>query len=202
MKHVVVNEMPFLPRDDGYTILQPFFGIFRESVQAAWQAWLDMAGTRPQIVDPTALATLMSRLIWSEIKRRFEGVEGSKITHKGNLFSLNIRDKVVLFFKKVTRDLLTRNIKTGRSTMLALQLHLPEFPDAPRLVVGYRPNKLLTDLEYIGIIYKVGNVVKWSIPLLGADEELGGTTSFIPALPPAPIQPTKQPKFRKKNEAQ
>jgi hypothetical protein len=107
-----------------------------------------------------------------------------------------------LRFKKLRESLLTSNIPTRRQTLLALQLHLPDFPDAPRLVVGYLLNRLQTDIKDILIVYAVGKDVKWFISILEAEESAGGIAPFVSTPPPAPLQPSKKSTFIKKNEAQ
>jgi hypothetical protein len=82
MKYIIQSEMPFIPRDDAFTLLEPLFGVFRESVLSAWQRW-DAIGRENPDLKPTARATCISNFICAEIKRRFEGMEGATVTEQG-----------------------------------------------------------------------------------------------------------------------
>ena len=113
-------------------------------------------------------AGIVRDLMVDRVRKEFEGVPGTRIIEPENvaLTLLEIDERILLRCKKLTADKLTRNYPTTHARDYDRGRDLPEIPPAAqRMTLGYRVNRLQTDIRDVLITYAIGKEVIYSLVL-------------------------------------
>jgi len=96
----------------------------------------------------------------------FVGDENIRIFSKRGLAVVNIKDVVLLRFKKLDNNKRSRNIPTTQQYLFRAQLDLPGIPsELTHLEAGYVLNELQTGLDGVYITCPNKNRLEWFIDL-------------------------------------
>lgn len=139
--------------------------ILRECLDAAWEAF--EATIRPvlPLCSPVGMANILRELIIQQVRERFVGILGVNIRDHnvvGGRFLAEIDQKMILSFKKLTKDFQTTNNATKTSCAFDKQeLGIEGMPDLPRITVGYQLGHYGTSIAGIYLAFVVGEECIW-----------------------------------------
>ena len=137
-------------------------GWLRSCVERAWVVWKNGGMKLLPTCEQSALPTVFRQLVLQQIKDTLEEQDGVSIhPYSRHRFLLVIDDVLVVQIRKLTANLRTRNIETETSKDFDRQLSLAEYPDYPRLTLGYQFTDYHTDLSEILLVFNVGNHNQW-----------------------------------------
>jgi hypothetical protein len=106
------------------------------------------------------------------MREEFDGIVGARIIEPENvnLTLLEIEECILLRFKKLTADKLTRNYPTRHACDYDRGRDLPGIPPAAqRMTLGYRVNRLHTNVRDVLVTYAIGKDVIYAISLDAPD---------------------------------
>jgi hypothetical protein len=119
--------------------------------------------------DDRAAACAVWCHIWSGLQREFAEEPGFHFLETRNLHVLNIRDLVVIRAKKVDPNGRHRNADTEQQRAFDAQEELPGLPAAAaRLIVGYQPDAVFSEVERVTVRRPLG---RWVSQIVEADAE-------------------------------
>lgn len=148
--------------DEAKSVLSPYESDFSWCVTQAWQRWQTEHAPRVPLAFPRGRANMMYELMIDEARKRFEGAKGLVFFEQYGRLLLNVRDRVLIRFKKLDDTLRTHNYPTLFSLQFDAQADLPGMVSKlPRITVGYRLNYLQTDIENPLVVFSVGKRTKW-----------------------------------------
>jgi len=110
---------------------------------------------------------------------------------------INVKDSLLLRFKKMGEDKSTRNIPTQQSFLFRAQLELPGIPAAlTHLEAGYVLNDLQTALDGVYITCPNGKRLEWFIDLTAL---AGANVTQLPPISRVP-QAARRKRLRPKTD--
>ena len=137
-------------------------GWLRSCVERAWVVWQDEGKKLLPTCEQSALPTVFRQLVLQQIKDTLEGQDGVSVhPFSRHRFLLVIDDVLVVQIRKLTANLRTRNIETETSKDFDRQLSLAEYPDCPRLTLGYKFGDYHTNLSEVLLVFNVENQNQW-----------------------------------------
>lgn len=149
---------PDLDQASCLTFLEPSIERLHRSMFAAFARYLE---TPPHIIaehDERAAASSVHSHIVHEITREFAEVDGASLLDVRGLKVLNLSDRVVFRFKKVTEDGRHRNHPSDQQKRFDQQLSLPGLPPAAtRLTLGYEPDPAFSEIVRVTIGCPLGH---------------------------------------------
>jgi hypothetical protein len=171
-------------------ILEPYLQLFRECVTKAWQEYLTKYAHVRQDHSARSRASVIHDHMVGFAMRFFDGMDGVRISRKRGLVTVNIQDQFRARFKKLDKQLHSRNIPTQQSLLFKAQLDLPGIKSTlTHIDVGYVLNDLQTALAGVYITCPYGTGIEWWLDL--NDYAKSGVVAPIVA-PPAPTpQPSR-----------
>ena len=116
--------------------------ILRRCLDAAWENYERAFRPLLPLCSPTGMANVLRELVIQQVREQFVGVPGVVIRDNnvvGGRFLAEIDKRMILSFKKLTRDFLTSNNPT--KTSIAFDTQKPGIEgmaDLPRITVGYQ----------------------------------------------------------------
>jgi hypothetical protein len=138
--------------------------ILLECVEAAWARFEATFREWLPLCSPTGMANILRELVVQQARERFVGVRGVVIHDRnvvGGRFLAEIDHKIMLSFKKFTRDFQTMNNPTETSVAFDNQEEgLEGMLDLPRITVGYKLTAYGT-MEGIYLAFLVGKEAVW-----------------------------------------
>lgn len=149
--------------------LKPYYPVLQASIQHGWSQYHQVythpdheARTRANLIHDHAVGYAKQNLA------PMAGIRYLRVQER-NLFQ--IRDTVILSFKKLDQQLLGSNYPTSFALEFAKQEHLPGIPDSlPRLNVGYVPDVTFTQLYGIFVTYpKSTGELNWSFQITDSE---------------------------------
>lgn len=134
-----------------------------------------------------AKSTTLHSFAVNKAKRHWGEHDYIAIRTKYQSLQIVFDKKLVGRIKKVNKENLSSNIKTGRNdSILRHQLKLfAEITPLTFIDIGYRVDPTWTIFETLVIVCRYGDTVKWIIPINNRKSGTGITT-----IPTAPIAPT------------
>ena len=179
-------------------VLKPYHAIFADASRAAMKQWLEIPPAQRAALDhPRAFANVVWSLFRNEAQVRFSGLPGVTLTHKYNTFGIVVKDQLMLRFKRVNPEGLSRNFPTQTSLKFYAQFDLPGIPAAcPRAEIGWREDDVRLGLAELSIVMRTGKHLAWRYSIL---EEGGTAVLAIPTKAPT-VGPRKS-RVRGKNVA-
>ncbi len=165
-------------------------------VEEPWKQWRDIVMPLMPRVHARYRPNVMWGFIESQMRVRFGDVRGVELVEEGQRVMLGFKGKLLLRFKLMDADRMTRNFPTDTSNRFEEQQELPLYADLPRVTVGYRPNSLGTELLEVVVFFRVGAKLMWEYPLIGSARvhqlEFGGDFAATAAPMVGPAQSTSE----------
>jgi hypothetical protein len=183
-----------ISEDGAKKLLERYLSLFKRSISDGWRAWESLGKKAPDLRAPLS-KQCRARFIYDHIveaaKAHFAADQRVTIIEKCGLLTLRVDNKngtAILRFKKVDDKMRARNYPTQQQLRFSLQLQLPGWPTATRLIAGYQLDLLETQIKDVVITCPVGNKVEWFFSIADA-EEIGGTVTLpvTPVIPAAPV---------------
>ena len=103
-------------------------------------------------------------------------------------FLVEVDGRLLLQFKKLTRDLVTVNNPTETSEAFDRQQEIEGVPALPRLTVGYQLGQYRTDLAGIYLAFLIGKECIWHHDLRTGEGSIGMDLEFPTPLGPSPAE--------------
>lgn len=137
-------------------MLEPLHSRLHSTVQRAWASYEAAAAERSGIHSRWR-STTMHQCMTEHARELFDSVEGVTVVD-GERFLLEVADTLLVQFKKLDADLLTRNYPTATAQKFDLQLPLASLPSPklPRVTLGYQPKADWTEILSITLVHRVG----------------------------------------------
>ena len=176
--------------NDGKLVLSPYHDALYACLMEAWEKWLTLAQMFP---DPLARtrANAVYQFMLDRATERFQKMRSVHRVESRSRILFNIKDEVVVGFKKLSHKLRTRNYPTLFSLMYDAQMDLEGIPSRlPRVTVGYQLKNFNTEIDPF-VVYAVENKMRWCYPL-----EPSTRANVVPFLPASPVSPTDEPQVR------
>jgi len=134
------------------------------------------AGVRAEHDDRAAAMNIWCH-VHQELQREFADERGFRFLEVRQLHLLNIRDQLLLRWKKVDANGRHRNQETAQQRAFDAQEDLPGLPNAAiRLVLGYQPDPALSTIERVTVRRPLGAWVSQIV-------DVGDTYSWIDITP-------------------
>lgn len=181
-----------LSSDEAKELLAPHAGELCSCWQFAWLAWNEevSADGRERLTSRSRSSCLNDFAVEraKEVFAGYDDVEGCSLL---GFFKLYVGKRAVLRFKRLNRDKLAMNIRTGQQVAYYLDEHIPGIrPDRTRLTIGYILNPAETDIDDILITYQHGRKsLLWSFSLLEGVETITMPQPAVASPTPISIQP-------------
>ena len=175
--------------------------LLKECVDTAWSRY--DADFRPilPLCSPVGMANILRELIIEDARGRltndlrFQILDGVS----GGRFLTLVDGTIVIQFRKLTRDFLTRNNPTATSDAFDRQEpDLDGVPDTPRLTVGYQLGQYRTALAGTYLAFVVGNECVWHHDLATGEHSI--TLDFPPIDGPSAAEQEAEAERRRKAE--
>ncbi|SEM55990.1 hypothetical protein SAMN05444354_118160 [Stigmatella aurantiaca] len=160
--------MGIISEGDAKAVLAPYEQELLACVEEAWKVWKGKAASLVSRPRSRWRAGIVSGLIEEQVRMRFGAMKSVHLIDKGERLLVGVESKLLLRFKKVNEKLQTSNYPTRTSRRFDNQQPLEGYADLPRLTVGYRANRLATELLEVVLVFSIGSAVKFSWPLVGA----------------------------------
>lgn len=120
-------------------------------------------------------ACLIHDLIVARAKELQCQMEGFVFVGRRPRNFFNLREQIIIQFKKLEPTLLAMNLQTTLALALqeSPQISIPGIPPRlPLITVGYVPNQIFTAVDGVFITYVENQKLKWHIPLVGEMDAL------------------------------
>lgn len=186
MNHFFFNDPP-ISEDDARAILGPYLDVMATCFKDGWGNWNQL------IADPTGLgrpltsrtrASFVNDHVLFLIRERLVPMSGIREFEHRGLRTIIIAERVMLRFKKLTRELSTSNIPTQQQQRFGYQLSLDGMEHlAPliKLTAGYVLNRIMTDIGDLHVTCNLGKSLVWSFPVpLVAVPDMGTVFTIEP----------------------
>lgn len=133
-------------------------------VADAWRTYEEHFRPHLPLCHPNHLPTFLHELVCEEVRRHLTEDLGFVIHDgvAGGRFLVEVDGRVILQFRKLTRDMLTRNNPTDTSDAFDRQESgIDGIPDQPRLTVGYQLGQYRTSIAATYLAFVVGRECVW-----------------------------------------
>src|ERR1039458_2691560 len=164
--------------------LERIHPILADASHAAFQRWLKIPTSQRAALDhPRTFANVIWGFFCAEATTRLASESGITLTHKYNTLGIVVDDELMLRFKRVNRQGLSRNYATQTSLRFYGQIEIPGIPaTCARAEIGWREDEVRLGLAALEVVMRDGKAVAWHYSIL---EE--GATSVVPIVPATPI---------------
>lgn len=149
--------------------------LLRKCHEVGWERYEGAIRPVLPLCESGAQATIVHECVIEEVRRRFAGVEGVIIHDRdlGPRFLVEMDRRMILQFKKLTRDFLTVNNPTDTSEAFDRQEFVDGFPNLPRLTVGYQFGQYGTSMGGIWLAFIKGKEPVWYYDLRTGEQSTG-----------------------------
>jgi hypothetical protein len=138
----------------------------RDCVVGAFQKYRSDYSANALVHTARSRASIIHDHMIASARATFANDKGVRIFSKRGLSLINVKDSLLLRFKKMDKEKRTRNILTQQSFLFRAQLELPGIPaELTHLEAGYVLNDLQTALDGVYITCPNGKALEWFIDL-------------------------------------
>lgn len=156
--HIQSRKRPsFIPKDQALDVIGP--DVRREIVtcyRTAWAKYNQRARPLAPTALPKSIANFYREMVLNEVRNRIVNQPGVVVSEPYDRFLLEIDETVLIQFRKLGPDFTTSNNPTCTSLDFDYQLELPGIA-LPRVIAGYQPNRLWTEITGVYLVFNVGN---------------------------------------------
>lgn len=153
----------FIGRREAVRLLGPGrLDLLRRCVDDAWTTYDEHL--RAHLPVPSRLPTIIHELVAEQARKHLTEPEGFRVRdgEANERFLITVDTAVIIQFKKLTQDMLTRNNPTETSERFdRQQTGIEGIPDLPRLTVGYHLWQLGTAIAGIYLAFNIGRENVW-----------------------------------------
>jgi len=196
MHNTTTPASDLLGQDEAADLLKPYVEAIRDCILKAWHQWEEFGQVLPEARRALCARTRANFLydhICQAIIHRFDGVDGVSINTRRGFLMLNIRDRALVRFKKLDKNLHASNIATYQQVRFTLQMELPGIPKGvTRLVAGYQLDRSQTAISDMVVTQPYGNRLNWFYSI-GTTGEIVRIQEALPGPVPAPRVRAKRP---------
>lgn len=139
--------------------------ILKQCLDEAWATFDRSFRSALPLCSPVGMANILRELVIQQVRERFVGVDGVDIRDNnvvGGRFLAEIDRRLILSFKKLTKDFQTTNNPTETSRAFDTQEPgIEGMPDLPRITVGYQLGQYGTSIAGMWLAFVVGKECVW-----------------------------------------
>jgi hypothetical protein len=147
-------------------ILGPYLKRFRDCIVLAFQRYKSDYQANALVHTARSRASVIHDHMVAFAREFFGADEEIRIFDRRGLSLINVKNSLLLRFKKLDAKKHSRNIPTQQSFLFRAQLELPGIPaELTHLEAGYVLNELQTGLDGVYITCPNGNRLEWFIDL-------------------------------------
>ena len=159
--------MALISRDEALQILGSVASQLRDCHVEAWQAYRDFVSPHMPLATIGGKAATMHELVIQRVRHHSVEMSGVKVRENicGGRFILEVKNQIIIHFKKLTEDFHTTNNPTENSDKFDLQQEIEGFPAWPRLCAGYAFGELGTSMEGPFLALLIGKSCEWYVDL-------------------------------------
>lgn len=166
---ILTPQLPnhILSEDEAKELLAPYLKLFKKSLNDGFRAW-ELLGEKAPELRVCLSKQCRARFIYDHIvraaKEHFQEIENIRFKEKSGLLTVHVEldhTVIVLRFKKLDDNKKSRSYPTANQLAFSLQLSLPGWPDATRLVAGYQLDVLGLETKDLLITCPIGHRVEW-----------------------------------------
>ena len=152
-------------------VLMPRMPQFAQVLALSMASWLSSPPVYLIDMDQTARAIIFNRLWYGYCQRLMSGDSGIRFHNLQGQRYLVVDDVVLLRFKLVDRNHLSRNMPTRQSLRWNAQMSL-NIPDLARLEFAYFPDATWTRIERAYVLLRLRKHVVWLWQVWGARDDV------------------------------
>jgi hypothetical protein len=182
-------------------LLGPQLKRIRDCIVRAFQKWRSDYSKNALVHTARSRASVIHDHMVAFAKEYFSGDDSIRIFSKSGLAVVNIKDVVLLRFKKLDAKKRSSSIPTRQNYLFKAQLDLPGIPsELTHLEAGYVLNELQTGLDGVYITCPNKNRLEWFIdltPLVGTNV----TQITINSTPTAAPQAARRKRIKPKTDS-
>lgn len=169
-------------------ILEPYKESLRLCVSMAWRYYNEHYGHVHHLHTPRTRASILHDLMVHNARKNFEGKPGIEMRDMRGLFLLIVDGQLLIRFKKLDEDKMSRSIPTRQTEDFLAQMDLPGMPPrATAIIVGYELNRLQTEMAAITVTCPNGSYNAWYFEL-----SEGTPSAEVVELPVEPKTPSQK----------
>ena len=135
----------------GPRILQDFVTCY----ETAWENYKQVVRPLAPAALPKSIANIYREMVIEEVRNRIVNQPGVVVSEPFDRFLLEIRETILVQFRKLGPDFITSNNPTRTSIDFDCQLELPGIT-LPRVIAGYQPNPFWTEITGLFLVFNVG----------------------------------------------
>jgi hypothetical protein len=135
----------------------------------AWDMWDAHLRTNFSLPSKTLRANVMHGLMVEQARKIFGNNPKAVIIEKDHRFLVELNHSVLIRFKLLDDDLMTRNYPTQLTIDYDRQLDIPGFPKSIRVTAGYQIVKCEDGIRAL-LVYSKGKEVIWNRELAKSNE--------------------------------
>ena len=123
--------------------------------EVAWKNFDKIVRPLAPAALPKSIANFYREMVLEEVRKQIASQAGVVVSEPFDRFLLEIRETILLQFRKLGPDFTTSNNPTRTSVDFDSQLELPGIT-LPRVIAGYQPNQFWTGIEGLYLAFNVG----------------------------------------------
>lgn len=175
--------MRIMTKEEAFDRLRPYFGVLRQPIEEAWQAYrTEYAPNLKAVHDSRTRANVIYAHTFERALAVFAEVAKTRFLESSGLKVLLIEETFLLRYKKLRVDHRSSNVSTKQTTRYRSQIPIAGLPAAVHLDIGYIPNALGTGFDSIEIVCPKKNGIHWHFAIPAAGENI----EPLPLLPRSP----------------
>jgi hypothetical protein len=170
----------------------------RDCIVRAFQKYVSDYRSVALVHTSRSRASVIHDHMIANARESFAGDDGIRIFSKSGLSLINVKDSLLLRFKKMDKKKHTHNIPTQQSFLFRAQLELPGIPaELTHLEAGYVLNDLQTGLDGVYITCPNGKRLEWFIDLTSL---AGANVTQLPKPVQQPLQAARKKRIRPRTD--
>lgn len=165
--------MHLISPQDAQATLNPYHHVLEKCIRRGWARYSEVIPKELPMPSPRGKANMIHEFIINEARVLLTGIEGIIVNDSiDGRFLVNIENRVLLQFKKLNRAFETSNYPTRTARAFNAQEEIAGLPRCVRLTVGYRLNRLGTELAGIYILFGTKNRPSWRYDLRAPERDM------------------------------
>lgn len=144
------------------SILGPYHGQLLGCVDEGWKQYSETLPFRLPLISPRGQANAVHEFMAEEARRRLGALDGVHIDEStDNRFLINVRNRLLLRFKKLDKKLRTSNYPTQTALDFDAQREIDGLPECARLTIGYQLDRMRRNILGTYVVFGVSREPEW-----------------------------------------
>lgn len=159
--------MPLIDRDEAVEILQPHLQAIYDIIRGGWEDLQKLTEDEKRKFGPGTRAAIVHDFQVARGIQYFSalGDENAYVYELSKLYVFDIEQKIAIRFKKLDRELLSRNQPTRQVREFRGQQQLPGVEATSNIEAGYVLDELEQEIVWIGLVCPNNKGTYWEVEL-------------------------------------